>query len=137
MTISARNSPCLTSFSERSRRNYITQNSIEDLSPALQATGWSFLQLIYRSWVAFVAPLLTWWIRRIAISEAAARHLAKADMRAWNIGWGSWMDFVVWGKVLFVISLFALRVFWKPATIAQEAGQSAATGAAVSRPGTS
>jgi MFS family permease len=110
---------------------------LEDLSPALQATGWSFLQLIYRTWIAFVAPLLTWWIRRIAISEAAARHLAKADMRAWNIGWGSWMDFVVWSTVLFVISLFALRGFWKPATIAQEAGQSAATGAPVGRPGTS
>jgi hypothetical protein len=96
---------------------------LEDLSPALQATGWSFLQLIYRTWVAFVAPLLTWWIRRIAISEAAARHLAKADIRAWNIGWGSWMDFVVWSTVLFVISLFALRGFWKPATIAREASQ--------------
>jgi hypothetical protein len=88
---------------------------VEDLSPALQATGWSFFQMIRRTWGAFFAPALTAVTFHIAHSEAIARRLTTPDVRAWNIGWATWMDVIIAGVVLWVISLFALRGFWKPA----------------------
>jgi MFS family permease len=106
---------------------------VEDISPALQATGWSFFQLIYRTWVAFSAPILAAVTAHYAISEALARHLAKPDQHAWSIGWAVWMDVIIVGTVLFVISLFALRGFWKPATSSQTAGQGAPARAAAGR----
>jgi MFS family permease len=92
---------------------------VEDISPALQATGWSFFQLIYRSWVASSAPVLTAVTAHYALSEAAARHLSKPDLRAWSFGWTIWMEVMIAGTLLFVASLFALRGFWKPATSSQ------------------
>jgi hypothetical protein len=106
---------------------------VEDLSPALQATGWSFFQLIYRTWVAFSAPVLTTVTAHIAFSEAVSHHLMKPDTRAWSIGWETWMDVIIAGTVLFVISLFALRGFWRPATSSQAAGHGAAAHAAAGR----
>ena len=106
---------------------------VEDISPALQATGWSFFQLIYRTWVAFSAPVLTAVTAHYALSEAVARHLAKPDLRAWSIGWATWMDVIMAGTVVFVLSLFALRGFWKPATSSQVTGHGAPAHAAAGR----
>ena len=92
---------------------------VEDLSPALQATGWSFFQMIRRTWGAFFAPALTAVTLHIAHSEAIARRLTTPDVRAWNIGWATWMDVIIAGAVLWVLSLFALRGFWKPAASSQ------------------
>ncbi len=79
---------------------------LEDLSPALQATGWSFFQMIYRTWIAFSGPLLLW---------VAARY-----------GWDKWMWVMVAGTVLFLLSQLAVRGHWRPATMAAPAtGQEA------------
>jgi len=74
---------------------------VEDLSPSLQATGWSFFQLIYRTWIAFSGPLLLW----------VAAHY----------GWATWMWATVIGTALFLISMLFLRGYWKPAVSAQAA----------------
>ena len=103
---------------------------VEDLSPALQATGWSFFQLIRRSWGAFFAPVLATVTFHIAHSEAIAHRLTKPDTRAWSIGWATWMDVIIAGTALWVLSLFALRGFWKPATASQAAAHSAPAQAA-------
>lgn len=68
---------------------------LEDLSPAIQATGWSFFQMVYRTWIAFSAPLLVW---------VAARY-----------GWQTWMWVTVAGGVLFIVSNLAVRGHWRPA----------------------
>jgi MFS family permease len=103
---------------------------VEDISPALQATGWSFFQLIYRTWVAFSAPVLTAVTAHYAFSEASAHQLAKPDLHAWSIGWATWMEVIMAGTILFVCSLFALRGFWKPATSSQATNGGAARAAA-------
>jgi len=91
---------------------------VEDLSPALQATGWSFCQMIRRTWGAFFAPVLTTVTLHIANAQAITHQLTKPDARAWTIGWLTWMDVIIGGTVLWVISLLALRGFWKPAASA-------------------
>ena len=106
---------------------------IEDISPALQATGWSFFQLIFRTWVAFSAPLLTWLTAHIARREAVANHLSVPDMRAWSIGWGTWLDVMVVGTVIFVTSLFIVRGGWKPVIASSAAPQGAPAHAAGGR----
>ena len=68
---------------------------LEDLSPALQATGWSFFQMIYRTWVAFSGPLLLW----------VAAHY----------GWDRWMWVTVVGTGIFLLSQLAVRGHWRPA----------------------
>jgi hypothetical protein len=103
---------------------------VEDLSPALQATGWSFFQLIRRTWGAFFAPVLAIVTFHVAHSEAIARHLAKPDAAAWSIAWATWMDVMIAGTVLWLVSLFALRGFWKPAASSQAAAHHAMARAA-------
>jgi MFS family permease len=71
---------------------------LEDLSPALQATGWSFFQMIYRTWIAFSGPLLLW----------VSRHY----------GWDSWMWAMVAGSAIFLVSQLAVRGHWRPAHVA-------------------
>jgi OPA family glycerol-3-phosphate transporter-like MFS transporter len=83
---------------------------VEDISPALQATGWSFFQLIYRTWIAFSGPLLL----------AVAAHY----------GWQRWLDVMVGATVLFIVSLFALPGYWKPAGAAERPAQKPAAQAA-------
>ena len=106
---------------------------VEDISAALQATGWSFFQLIYRTWVAFSAPILAAVTLHYALTEAASRHLTKLDQRAWSVGWAAWMDVIIAGTILFVLSLFALRGFWKPATSVQTTSRRTAAQAAAGR----
>jgi MFS family permease len=69
---------------------------LEDLSPAIQATGWSFFQMVYRTWIAFSAPLLLW----------VAAHY----------GWQAWMWVTVAGSALFIVSNLVVRGHWRPAT---------------------
>jgi zinc transporter ZupT len=106
---------------------------VEDISPALQASGWSFFQLIYRTWVAFSAPALIYVTAHFAASEAAARHLVKPDLRAWSIGWATWMDVIIAGTALFVLSLFTLRGYWKPASSSQTTSHGTPARAAAGR----
>jgi sugar phosphate permease len=68
---------------------------LEDLSPALQATGWSFFQLVYRTWIAFSGPLLLW----------VAAHY----------GWDKWMWVTVAGTALFIVTQLTVRGHWRPA----------------------
>jgi sugar phosphate permease len=87
---------------------------VEDLSAALQATGWSFFQLIYRTWIAFSGPLLL----------AVAAHY----------GWERWIEVMAVGLALFVVSLFMVRGYWKPATASAPAtGHAAPAHAAAAR----
>lgn len=79
---------------------------VEDISPALQATGWSFFQLIYRGWIAISGPILL----------AVAAHY----------GWVSWMWVTVIGAGLFVLASLAVRGGWLPAKAGQSAGEQAA-----------
>ena len=84
---------------------------LEDLSPALQATGWSFFQMVYRVFIAISGPLLL---------SIAAHH-----------GWVSWMWVTVGGVAVFGISLLIVPGHWKPATAAGDrAGQGAPAHAA-------
>jgi MFS family permease len=87
---------------------------LEDLSPALQATGWSFYQLITRAWTAVAAPLQLAITNRIAASDAVARHLAAPDQQAWSIAWKAWMDVAVAGAFLMVVAMLAVRGYWRP-----------------------
>jgi MFS family permease len=84
---------------------------LEDLSPALQATGWSFFQLNYRIFIAVSGPILV----------AVATHY----------GWSTWMWVTVVCVSLFVLSLFVVRQ--KPATVPQVAPQGTAAHAAGGR----
>lgn len=79
---------------------------VEDISTALQATGWSFFQLIYRTWIAFSGPLLLF----------VAAHY----------GWATWMWATVIGTALFMVSLLLVRGYWKPATAAAAPPEAAA-----------
>src|SRR5579863_8623475 len=59
--------------------------ALEDVSPALQATGWAFFGLVARGWVAISAPL----------SLYVAVHY----------GWGEWVKVALGGMVLYVLAM--------------------------------
>jgi MFS family permease len=59
--------------------------TLEDISPALQATGWAFFGLVARGWVAISAPL----------SLYVAVHY----------GWGQWVKVAMVGMVIYVIAM--------------------------------
>ena len=69
---------------------------LEDLSPALQATGWSFFQMVYRLWIV-VSGLLLPYVTRV-------------------YGWQVWMEGMIAAVVIFLGSLLVLRGYWRPAT---------------------
>jgi OPA family glycerol-3-phosphate transporter-like MFS transporter len=71
---------------------------LEDVSPALQATGWSFFQMAYRLWIV-ISGLLLPYVTRI-------------------YGWQVWMEGMIVAVTLFVGSLLVLRGYWRPATSA-------------------
>jgi OPA family glycerol-3-phosphate transporter-like MFS transporter len=65
--------------------------TLEDVSPTLQATGWAFYGFVVRAWVAVSAPLM------LAI---AARY-----------GWAAWMQVSLGGMVLYALAMiFAGRL---------------------------
>jgi Na+/melibiose symporter-like transporter len=82
---------------------------LEDISPALQASGWSFFQLIYRGWIAISGPVLAF---------VASRY-----------GWAAWMWVAVAGMVLFVPAMLLVRGGWAPARIGRGADPQATTAA--------
>ena len=59
--------------------------TLEDASPALQATGWAFYGLVTRGWVAISAPLML----------AIAAHY----------GWAAWMKLSLAGMVLYAVAM--------------------------------
>jgi OPA family glycerol-3-phosphate transporter-like MFS transporter len=71
---------------------------LEDLSPALQATGWSFFQMAYRLWIV-ISGLLLPYVTRV-------------------YGWQVWMEGMIVAVLLFMGSLLVLRGYWRPATAA-------------------
>ncbi|HUA35377.1 MAG TPA: MFS transporter [Candidatus Binataceae bacterium] len=63
--------------------------TLEDISPALQATGWAFFGLALRAWIAISAPLMLY---------IAAHH-----------GWGIWIEISLVAMTLYITSLFFTR----------------------------
>ncbi|HSZ23467.1 MAG TPA: MFS transporter [Candidatus Sulfotelmatobacter sp.] len=59
--------------------------TLEDVSPALQATGWAFFGLVARGWVAISAPL----------SLYVAVHY----------GWGQWVKVALVGMVIYIVAM--------------------------------
>jgi MFS family permease len=75
---------------------------LEDISPALQASGWSFFQLIYRGWIAISGPL---------VAYVSGRY-----------GWAAWMWVAVLGMGMLIPAMLAVRGGWAPAKAGQGAG---------------
>ena len=71
---------------------------VEDISPALQATGWSFFHLIFRS--------------SFAIIGLAQPYVAQ------DYGWSTWMWIVTIMLFLYLISLLMVRGYWRQASAA-------------------
>ena len=63
--------------------------ALEDVSPALQATGWAFFGFIARGWVAISAPL--------------ALHVAA------KYGWSAWIKVSLAGMALYVLAMLLTR----------------------------
>jgi len=66
---------------------------LEEISPALQATGWAFYGLIVRGWIAISAPLML---------TVAVRY-----------GWAAWMKFALAAFALFGLTM----AFTHPSTV--------------------
>jgi MFS family permease len=69
---------------------------LEDVMPALQATGWAFQHSVFRFWLAsagFLQPVV-------------AQHY----------GWGAWVWFVAIGVVVYMISLVVVPGYWGRST---------------------
>jgi len=79
---------------------------LEDISPALQASGWSFFQLIYRGWIAISGPLVAY------VSS--------------HYGWAAWMWVAVAGMATLIPAMLAVRGGWVPAKAGQASGEHAA-----------
>ncbi|MGH7949645.1 MAG: MFS transporter [Candidatus Binataceae bacterium] len=75
--------------------------TLEDLAPALQATGWALFTLAFRGWIAVSAPL--------------ALYVAV------KYGWGAWTTIALGGTVMFVVVMFFTRRHAAPVALAQEA----------------
>jgi MFS family permease len=67
--------------------------ALEEISPALQATGWAFYGLVTRAWIAISAPLML----TVAV----------------HYGWASWMKFALAAFVVFGVAM----VFTSPAAV--------------------
>ncbi len=63
--------------------------ALEDVSPALQATGWAFFGLVARGWVAISAPL----------SLYVAVHY----------GWGQWVRVALGGMIIYIVAMALTR----------------------------
>jgi OPA family glycerol-3-phosphate transporter-like MFS transporter len=73
---------------------------LEDISPALQATGWAFYGLVTRGWVAISVPMML---------IVAARF-----------GWERWMWASLWGMSIYVIAMVLVQGRWMPASGAEQ-----------------
>jgi MFS family permease len=65
---------------------------VEDLAPALQATGWAFFQVVFRCWLASASLL----------QPRIARHY----------GWGTWIWVVAIGVFIYMVSLVVVPGHW-------------------------
>lgn len=83
---------------------------LEDLSPALQATGWSFFQMVYRLWIV-ISGLMLPYVTQV-------------------YGWQVWMEIMIASVIIFTGSLLALRGYWRPAMAAGASGRPAPAHAA-------
>ncbi len=63
--------------------------ALEDISPALQATGWAFFGLVARGWIAISAPL----------SLYVAVHY----------GWGEWVKVALGGMIIYIVAMSFTR----------------------------
>ena len=63
--------------------------TLEDVSPALQATGWAFFGFMARAWVAISAP--------ITLTVAA------------HSGWGAWVKVSAVGMVIYIVAMILTR----------------------------
>jgi MFS family permease len=63
--------------------------TLEDIAPALQATGWAFFGLFERGWMAIAAPL----------TLIVAHHY----------GWGKWVEVSLAGMIVYVVAMFFTR----------------------------
>jgi len=63
--------------------------TLEDVSPALQATGWAFFGLAARAWIAISAPL----------SLYVAVHY----------GWGEWVKVALGGMIIYIVAMAFTR----------------------------
>jgi MFS family permease len=63
--------------------------TLEDVSPALQATGWAFFSLVVRVWIGISAPV--------------------AVYTANKFGWETWIKVSIVGMVLYIIALLLTR----------------------------
>jgi MFS family permease len=70
---------------------------LENISPALQATGWAFFHLIFRTGFAVIG--------------LAQPYVAQ------HFGWASWMWIVVVALLFYLLSLLLVRGYWRPATV--------------------
>jgi OPA family glycerol-3-phosphate transporter-like MFS transporter len=63
--------------------------ALEDVSPALQATGWAFFGLSARAWLAISAPLSLY---------VAGRY-----------GWGEWIKVALGGMIIYIVAMAFTR----------------------------
>jgi sugar phosphate permease len=63
--------------------------TLEDVSPALQATGWAFFGLVARGWIAISVPL----------SLYVAVHY----------GWGEWVKVALGGMIIYIVAMAFTR----------------------------
>jgi len=63
--------------------------TLEDVSPALQATGWAFFGFAARAWVAISAPM--------ALTVAA------------HSGWAEWVKVSIGGMVIYIVAMLLTR----------------------------
>jgi OPA family glycerol-3-phosphate transporter-like MFS transporter len=63
--------------------------ALEDVSPALQATGWAFFGMAVRAWLAISAPLTLY----VAV----------------HYGWGAWIKVSLVGMIIYVVAMAFTR----------------------------
>lgn len=63
--------------------------TLEDVSPALQATGWAFFGLVIRGWIAISAPLTLY----------TAAHF----------GWGTWVEVSLVAMLIYIAAMTFTR----------------------------
>ncbi|HVC43442.1 MAG TPA: MFS transporter [Candidatus Binataceae bacterium] len=69
---------------------------LEDISPALQATGWSFFQMVFRVWIAATGILIPYVSR--------------------YYGWATWMWIAFAAVCMFVAAQLSVRGYWRSAS---------------------
>ncbi|HLX38162.1 MAG TPA: MFS transporter [Candidatus Binataceae bacterium] len=63
--------------------------TLEDVSPALQATGWAFFGFVARAWVAISAPM--------ALTVAS------------HSGWAKWVKVAIAGMIVYIVAMLLTR----------------------------